>query len=148
MLTFLDTFLCEELTSTKRASQNSNQERGRTECGKDATAGLKERLKACSVLRRRGGMHKMQKCERNGVCVSGLILRMLLIRGEAQKPIYFSSFSFFEANFPSHREAGRIRSCSQHLFVIVSEVVATDTEKLQASQAEQGSRNRCPALCS
>ena len=45
---------------------------------------LKERLKACSVLRRRGGMHKMQKCERNGVCVSGLILRMLLIRGEAQ----------------------------------------------------------------
>lgn len=50
----------------------------------DAPAGLKERLKACSVLRRRGGMHKMQKCERNGVCVSGLILRMLLIRGEAQ----------------------------------------------------------------
>ena len=61
-----------------------HQQRGRTECGKDAPAGLKERLKACSVLRRRGGMHKMQKCERNGVCVSGLILRMLLIRGEAQ----------------------------------------------------------------
>lgn len=58
--------------------------KGEDGCGKDATAGLKERLKACSVLRRRGGMHKMQKCERNGVCVSGLILRMLLIRGEAQ----------------------------------------------------------------
>ena len=28
---------------------------------------LKERLKACSVLRRRGGMHKIQKCARNGV---------------------------------------------------------------------------------
>ena len=34
MLTFLDIFLCEELTSTKRASQNSNQQMCRAPAGR------------------------------------------------------------------------------------------------------------------